>query len=64
MADEDQKRQTRAIVTEHTIVISAPDLEKQIRECIERTGKATFTISEVSISEVPGMSTVHVVPSD
>lgn len=53
----DQNKQAKAetlIATHHSLVIPLTEAhQNQIRECLNRSGRVTFSMREVEISEFP-----------
>lgn len=64
MAKRKASQKSTVVVTKNTIVISVPDLEAQIKACIRRSGKASLSIKEISVSKVPDITTLRVEPMD
>jgi hypothetical protein len=47
-----------AIITPHTLVISlGEEHQKQLQSCLDNSGKVTFSMKELTVTNLPEMST-------
>jgi hypothetical protein len=60
MAKDERNEQSQGIIATHRALIipMGEEHQRQMRECLNKSGRITFSISEVEVTELPATRSV------